>query len=140
MPAMLRRPVAVFAVSGALFVAACGGREDGGAREAHEQQVTPAQAVGEIGKVRAGLDSAMASLKAGDRAKATDTLAESYVEHFERVERPLENVDPKLKEELEETIAKDLRGRVKDGAPTAEVQRLVDQVKAQLTTAQQKLE
>jgi len=139
MPAMLRRPIAVFTLSGALLVAACGGQEDDGAREAREQQITPAQAVSEIGKVRVGLDSAVASLKAGDRAQAGETLAESYVAHFERVEGPLEKVDPKLKEELEETIAKDLRGRVKDGAPTAEVQRLVDRVKAQLTMAQQKL-
>src|SRR4051794_25270654 len=142
MPAMLRRPIAVFTLSGALLVAACGGQEDDGAREAREareQQSTPAQAVSEIGKVRVGLDSAVASLKAGDRAQAGETLAESYVAHFERVEGPLEKVDPKLKEELEETIAKDLRGRVKDGAPTAEVQRLVDRVKAQLTMAQQKL-
>ncbi len=138
MPVMLRRPFAALALSGALLVSACGGEEDS-AQPRREQQATPAEALDEISRVRAGLDEALASLKAGDRAKAGEALAESYLEHFEKVEGPLDRVDHELNEQLEEAIGKEIRGRIKDGASTAEIRRMIDRAKTQLDSAEQKL-
>ena len=137
----LRRPLLALALAGSLGISACGGDDSGGSadREAQEGQATPAQAVGEIGKVRTALDSAVASLKAGNARKADETVAEGYLDHFEKVEGPLGKVDDELNESLEDAIRTDLRGRIKDGASVAEVQAMVRRIKADLAEAEQKL-
>ena len=72
-------------------------------------------------------------------AAAGEALAEGYVEHFEKVEGPLEKVDPELKEKLEESISTDLRDKIKSGASRAEVQQLAHLIRAELDTAESKL-
>ena len=136
----LRRPLLALALAGSLGVSACGGDDGGSAdREAEEAQATPAQAVAEIGEVRTALDRAVALLKAGNARQAEETVAEGYVEHFEKVEGPLEKVDGELNENLEEAISTDLRRRIKQGASVAEVRSMVRRVKADLAEAERKL-
>jgi hypothetical protein len=136
----LRRPLLALALAGSLGISACGGDESGSAdREAEEAQATPAQAVAEIGEVRTALDRAVASLKAGNAKQAEETVAEGYLQHFEKVEGPLEKVDGELNEHLEEAISTDLRRRIKQGASVAEVRGMVRRVKADLAEAERKL-
>jgi hypothetical protein len=137
----LRRPLLALALAGSLGVSACGGDDSGGSasREAEEAQATPAQAVAEIGEVRTALDRAVASLKAGNAQRAEETVAEGYLQHFEKVEGPLEKVDGELNEHLEEAISTDLRQRIRQGASVAEVRAMVRRVKADLAEAERKL-
>ena len=134
----LRRFIPVLALSGSLLLAACGGSDSSSEAES-EASTTPAQARAEIGKVQTAIGDALASMKQGNRAAAGEAVAEGYVEHFEKVEGPLEKVDPELKEKLEESISTDLRGKIKSGASRAEVQQLAGSIRADLDTAESKL-
>jgi SMC interacting uncharacterized protein involved in chromosome segregation len=119
-------------------IAACGGDDDN-ASQAAEEQSTPAEAVQEIAAVRTGLGRAVVQLRAGDRKAAEETVAESYLQHFEKVEGPLDKVDHELNEELEETIKGELREKISGGAPVGEVEKLVREVEGDLDTAEAKL-
>jgi hypothetical protein len=134
----LRPFIPVLALSGSLLLAACGGSDSSSEAES-EASATPAQARAEIGKVQTAIGDALASLKQGNRAAAGEAIAEGYVEHFEKVEGPLEKVDPELKEKLEESISTDLRDKIKSGASRAEVQQLAGSIRADLATAESKL-
>src|SRR4051794_21067198 len=133
----VRSLLTALAVASTLALAACGNDEESG--ETAEESTTPQQAIGEIGTVRANLDTALRQLESGDYPAAEETLAESYTEHFEKVEGPLGNVDHELNEEIEETLATKLRGRVKYGAPAGDVEALIGAVKRDLETAEAKL-
>jgi SMC interacting uncharacterized protein involved in chromosome segregation len=126
----------------ALALAACGDDEDSG--EAAESSVTPETAIEEIGAVRTGLDDAIASYADGDAATAADTVNETYLEHFELVEVPLEEADEELNEELEEQIREELVAEIESEAPRRNVEDLVaeignglDEAEAALTAASQ---
>jgi hypothetical protein len=134
----LRRVVVCLTLASSLALAACGGSESE-SEEAAEQQSTPAQARAEIAEVRNGLDVAVATLREGDAKAADDEVSEAYLEHFEKVEGPLEQVDHELTEKLEDSIREELRGGIQAGAPVAEIQTMVKQIKADLATAEQKL-
>jgi predicted outer membrane protein len=129
-----RHVVLSVALVGALGLAACGSDEDEGG-EAAEAQATPAQAVTEIAKTRAALEASLVALRSGNRQKAQDTVAEGYLQHFEKVEAPLGKVDEPLKERIEDTINEEIRGKIKDGGSVAEVKRLVDETEADLAKA-----
>jgi DNA anti-recombination protein RmuC len=136
----LRRPLLALALAGSLGISACGDDSGSADRQAEEEaQATPAQAVAEIGEVRTALDRAVASLKAGNARQAEETVAEGYLQHFEKVEGPLEKVDGELNESLEEAISTDLRQRIKRGASLTEVRAMVGRVKADLAEAERKL-
>ena len=134
----LRTAAVSLALVSALVVAACGG-SDTESEEAAEQQATPAQARVEIGEVRKALDTAVASLRDGDAKAADDAVSEGYLQHFEKVEGPLGNVDAELNEKLEDSIRQELREKIQDGASVGEVTRMVSAIKADLATAEQKL-
>jgi ABC-type enterochelin transport system substrate-binding protein len=134
----LRTALVSLALVSALALAACGGESE--SEEAAEQNATPAQARAEIGEVRKALDTAVAELKEGDAKAADNTVSEGYLEHFEKVEGPLEKVDGQLNEELEDSIREDLRETIQDGGSVAEVTQKIDAIKADLATAEQKLQ
>lgn len=125
------------AVAATLGLAACGDDEkDGGAAE---HQATPAQAVAKIGKVRTGLDRALATYRSGDKSAAEQQVADAYLEHFELVEGPLGKVDRELNKKLEEAISTELRNKMKTGAAEADIAALVADVKRDLAAAEAKL-
>jgi hypothetical protein len=134
----LRPFIPVLALSGSLLLAACGGSDSSSEAES-EASATPAQARAEIGKVQTAIGDALASLKQGNRAAAGEAIAEGYVEHFEKVEGPLEKVDPELKEKLEDSISTDLRAKIKRGASRADVEQLATSIRSDLDTAERKL-
>ena len=133
----LRTAFVSLALVSALALAACGGESE--SEEAAEQNATPAQARAEIGEVRKALDTAVAQLQEGDAKAADNTVSEGYLEHFEKVEGPLDKVDHELNEKLEDSIREELREKIQDGGSVAEVTRMVDAIKADLATAEQKL-
>jgi hypothetical protein len=132
----IRRTLATVITAAALGLVACGGGGGSDETSAEAAQATPAQAVTEIAAVRRALDDGLAALQSGDRTKADDIVSEGYLEHFEKVEGPLEKVDGELKEELEESINGDTRDKIKNGASTADVEKLAKQ---DLDEAQTKL-
>lgn len=120
----------------ALSAAGCGGTAEAESEEA----VTPAEAVAEIGEIRTMLDDAVEQYRGGDAEAAETTVGDVYLEHFERVEHPLEEVDHEFMEELEHTISTTIRERIKQGAPADEVEQLVAETKQALARAEDLLE
>src|SRR3954462_12214875 len=133
----LRSAALTFALSSGFALAACGGDEK--SSEAAAEQSSPSVALTEIVAVKAGLDKAVTELRGGDAKAAEETVADTYVDHFEKVEDPLDKVDHELNEELEEAISGDLRKEISDGATAAQVSKHVDEIKADLDTAAEKL-
>jgi hypothetical protein len=136
----LRSAALSIAVSGSFALAACGSEDKGSASDASaEESSSPAAAVREIAAVKAGLDTAVQQVKSGDSKAAEETVSNTYVDHFEKVEGPLGKVDHELNEELEEGLSTDLRKEISQGASAAAISKHVDQLKADLDTAAEKL-
>ena len=133
----LRSAALTVALSSGFALAACG--SDDKSSESTAEQSSPAVALTEIVAVKAGLDKAVTELRGGDAKAAEETVADTYVDHFEKVEDPLDKVDHELNEELEEAISGDLRKEISGGAPVAQVSKHVDEIKADLDTAAEKL-
>jgi hypothetical protein len=136
----LRSAALSIAVSSSFALAACGNDDKGSASESSaEESATPAAAVKEIAAVKAGLDTAVQQVRSGDAETAEETVSNTYVDHFEKVEGPLDKVDHELNEELEEGISTELRKELSGGASAAAVSKHVDELKADLDTAAEKL-
>jgi ABC-type glycerol-3-phosphate transport system substrate-binding protein len=120
----------------ALAAAGCGGSDEAEAEEA----VTPAEAATEVGEIKTLLDEAVEEYRGGDAAAAEETVGDAYLEHFEKVEHPLEEIDHEFMEDLEHTISTTIRERIKQGAPADDVAQLVDETKVELDRAQDLLE
>ena len=134
------RPWAAVTLIGAVFgLIACG--DDSTDEPSREEQatVTPAKAIEEIGVVEANLQAAETAYAAGATARAEELVSTAYLEHFELVEVPLEEKNHELNEELEELIREELRKAIKDGAPPAQVRRLVNEAEAGLQEARTEL-
>lgn len=67
--------------------------------------------------------------------EAEELAIKAYLENFELVEGPLGEVDPELNEELERLIREELRQLIKDRAPVAEVNQLVEKITGKLEAA-----
>jgi hypothetical protein len=137
-----RRPIAAAALTILLAPAliACGDDSESDEAAEAEASVTPEQAIEEIAAVRSGLDDALATYETGDATAAADTVSETYLQHFELVEVPLEEADEELNEELEEGIREELVAEMEAEAPAAEVKRLVADLNAELDEAEKVLE
>lgn len=130
---------ALFLAAAALALAACGG-DDEAPSESGEAAVSAAEAIPEIDAVRANLDKSLAAYRDGDADAAEQLAGDAYLEHFELVEGPLEEVDPELTEELEELIREELRGAILDERSVGEVKSLVEEAESGLDEAEKKLE
>ena len=139
---MLRRSLMLATlVLAALVAAGCGGSEEaGGSATAEEESLTPQAAAEEISEIERMLDEALASYEAGDAAEAEEIVGDAYLEHFEKVEHPLEEVDHELMEELEVLISTTLRDEIRAGASTPEIEGLVSAAKTGLAEARSLLE
>jgi hypothetical protein len=136
----LRSAALSIAVSSSFALAACGSDDKGSASETSaDESTSPALAIQEIAAVKAGLDTAAQQVRNGDSKAAEETVSNTYVDHFEKVEGPLDKVDHELNEELEEGISTDLRKEISGGASAAAVSKHVNQLKADLDTAAEKL-
>ena len=131
----IRNIVLALAAVSALAVTACGDDE----KKTQSAETTPAAAIEEANKTSVGLTTALKTYKDGDKAAAEEQVSETYLQHFELVEGPLDEVDHELNEELEGAINEELRNEIKGGAKPAEVQKLVDEIKTDLDSAESKL-
>jgi hypothetical protein len=116
--------------------AGCGGSDS----DSSEENVTPAQAVIEVGRIRTLLDDAVVDYRAGRRDAAEETVGDAYLEHFEHVEDPLGERDHELMEDLEHRISTEIRDEMKDGTPPDQVATLIAETKADLDTAKARLQ
>jgi hypothetical protein len=136
------RPFTLAASVAALALLAGCGDNDSSTSEAEEAEhaSTPQKAISEIGAVRAGLAAGLAAYSQGNAEKAEELIGETYLEHFELVEHPLEEVDEELNEELELLISTEIRSEIKDGASPAQVRALVAEANRELSQAEKALE
>jgi hypothetical protein len=133
----VRSALSVAAIGSVVALSACGDDEKSSESEA-EAKASPQQAITEIAAVRTALGQAVDQVKAGDKAAADSTVSEAYLQHFEKVEGPLEERDHELNEKLEDSIREELRDTIKTGSAT-EVEALVEEIEGDLTTAEAKL-
>jgi hypothetical protein len=133
----VRSALSVAAIGSVVALSACGDDEKSSEPEA-EAKASPQQAITEIAAVRTALGQAVDQVKAGDKAAADSTVSEAYLQHFEKVEGPLEERDHELNEKLEDSIREELRDTIKTGSAT-EVEALVEEIEGDLTTAEAKL-
>jgi hypothetical protein len=127
-------------VLGSLSLAACGEDDSSGTAKQTTGKSSTERAVSEADKTSQGLDEAVDQLRSGDRKAAEETVAETYLNHFELVEGPLEKVDHEFNEELEEGISGELRKKIRSGESAKDVEREVDALQDDLATAKRKLE
>ncbi len=121
----------------ALALAACGDDEDESSEEA---AASPDEAIAEIAEVRTGLADAVDLYGEGDAEAAAEAVNETYLQHFEIVEGPLEEADEELNEELEEQIREELVAEIESGAPKPKVNGLVAEIESGLGQAEAALE
>jgi len=117
----------------------CGSSGDGDKAEEAEHATTPQQAIAQIAQVRSGLAQALATYKAGDASAADEQVGDTYLQHFELVEGPLDDADHELNEQLEDTIREELRERIRSGASATAVAALVREIDGKLDDAEQAL-
>ncbi|MGI9021109.1 MAG: hypothetical protein ACR2G3_10405 [Solirubrobacterales bacterium] len=130
----MKRATATVIFAGALALAGCGGDDEGS--EGAEATATPQEAIEQIAEVRAGLTDALASYAQNDAEAAAETVNETYLQHFEVVEGPLEEADEELNEGLEDQIREELVSEIEAGAPRAEVSTLVARIEKGLAEAE----
>jgi hypothetical protein len=123
-------------------VAACGSDDDStsGATAMEEGDLTAEEAAAEIDEIKRMLDEALMQYRQGDKTAADTTVGDAYLEHFEKVEHPLEERDHELMEDLEHRISTEIRDEMKKGSPPDEVAALVNETKTDLDTAKAKLQ
>ncbi|MGH3063741.1 MAG: hypothetical protein ACRDMK_05325 [Gaiellaceae bacterium] len=135
----------------ALTVTACGSdddsspaaataTEDGEDEGEEEGEITAEEAAAEIDEIKRMLDEGLAQYQDGDTEAADTTVGDAYLEHFEKVEHPLEEQDHELMEDLEHRISTEIRDEMNEGASADEVAALVEETKADLDTAKTKLQ
>jgi hypothetical protein len=135
----------------ALTVTACGSDDDsspsaatateeGGEEGEEEGEITAEEAAAEIDEIKRMLDEGLAQYQDGDADAADTTVGDAYLEHFEKVEHPLEEQDHELMEDLEHRISTEIRDEMKEGASADEVAALIEETKADLDTAKTKLQ
>ena len=131
----------------AFTVTACGSDDDSSPSAAttteegeEEGEITAEEAAAEIDEIKRMLDEGLAQYKDGNEEAADTTVGDAYLEHFEKVEHPLEEQDHELMEDLEHRISTEIRDEMKEGASADEVAALVEQTKADLDTAKAKLQ
>jgi hypothetical protein len=131
----MRKTIFVLIIAlGALTLAACGGSDSGSADAASSQEATA-----EIDEIKTMLDDSLSKYRSGDAEAAEQIVGDAYLEHFEKVEHPLEERDRELMEKLEKRISTEIRDEMKSGAEANTIASLIDETKMDLDTAKAKL-
>jgi len=135
--------VLLFAViaMAALALSLGGGATAGAVNTQAASSVSKAEAIRQLGVVRASIDDTLALTKDGKAAEAFAQAKDGYLSHFELVEIPLRVVDARLTADAETKFA-EIRGLISSGAPVGEVRanivdlrRIIDSAERQLTGA-----
>jgi hypothetical protein len=126
--------IALGALMSGVALAACGGG-DSGSGDAFSSQ----EATAEIDEIKTMLDDGLTKYRSGDADAAEQIVGDAYLEHFEKVEHPLEERDPELMEKLEKRISTEIRDEMKSGTEADTIASLIDETKMDLDTAKAKL-
>jgi high-affinity iron transporter len=104
-----------------------------------QQSISRAEAIRQLGVVRASIDQTLELVKQGKIDEAYAQAKTGYLDHFEYVEIPLRVVAPDLTADAETKFA-EIRGLIKDKAPVdvvrtniIELRRLIDDTERRLT-------
>jgi hypothetical protein len=126
----------------AVTATACGSDDDDSSPAAatSEGEITSEEAAAEIDEIKRMLDEGLEQYRSGDKDAADTTVGDAYLEHFEKVEHPLEERDHEFMEELEHRISTEIRDEMKSDAPADEVAALVDETKTDLDKAKAMLQ
>lgn len=140
-PIRARRSLAALGIAAAIGLGACTGAAATPAPTASPTAAASAaiDLAAEVDATIAGLEEALTKYRAGDRQGALDAIAETYENHFELVEHPLEEVDHDFMENLEELIAVKTRAVIQDGKPVADLEALVTEARTLLAQAKDML-
>jgi len=130
--------LAALALVGALTLTACGDPEKKDV-PAKGQNATRDQALQEIDIVRKDLVRATHMLQTGRRKPAGEVVSETYVQHYEKVEKVLGSIDDELNEKLEEALSVKLRRMIRGETPVPKIVKYITRVDADLGRAQDKL-
>jgi flagellar motor switch protein FliG len=130
--------LAALLVACAVALPACGNPEKKDV-PAQSQNATRDQALQEIDVVRKDLIRVNHRLQTGQRKVAAEIVAQTYVGHFEKVEKVLGKTDAKLKEKLEENLSGKLRHMIKSGVAVPKLVKFVTAIDADLGRAQDEL-
>jgi high-affinity iron transporter len=104
-----------------------------------QQSISRAEAIRQLGVVRASIDQTLELVKQGKVDEAYAQAKTGYLDHFEYVEIPLRVVAPDLTADAETKFA-EIRGLIQDRAPVdvvrtniIELRRLIDDTERRLT-------
>jgi high-affinity iron transporter len=104
-----------------------------------QQSISRAEAIRQLGVVRASIDQTLELVKQGKVDEAYAQAKTGYLDHFEYVELPLRVVAPDLTADAETKFA-EIRGLIQDRAPVdvvrtniIELRRLIDDTERRLT-------
>jgi hypothetical protein len=127
----IRSALSAIAVGSVVALTACGNDKN---ESASEPKVSNEQAITEVEATRNGLSEALDKSKAGRDQEADNLASEAYLQHFEKVEGPLEEANHELNEQLEESISQEYRAKLKAG-DTAGAEDLLAEINRNLTLA-----
>ncbi len=130
--------VAVSAALASVALVACGNPP---AKDvpAKGETATPEQALQEIDVVRKDLIRVTHMLQTGRRKPAGEVAAETYVQHYEKVEHVLGGIDKKLNEKIEENLSGKLRQEIRGKTPVKKIVKFITAIDADLGRAQDEL-
>jgi hypothetical protein len=126
--------IALGALMSGVALAACGGGDSRSGEAVSSQEATA-----EIDEIKTMLDDGLTKYRSGDADAAEQIVGDAYLEHFEKVEHPLEERDPELMEKLEKRISTEIRDEMKSGTEADTIASLIDETKMDLDTAKAKL-
>ena len=80
------------------------------------------EAVRELLATTQGYTQAQQAFSAGDRGRALELMNTAYLEHFERTEAWIDQaISKEYRESVESAISRDLRRKLRDGAPDQDI-------------------
>jgi hypothetical protein len=89
-----------------------------------------------LSTIRNLLDKSITELNAGNFTGASELVDIAYIDNYEYIEGPLEELDSELMEETEVMIREDLANAIEDKKPLEEITTLHNNIKSNLDMAE----
>ena len=89
-----------------------------------------------LSHIRTLLDKSITELNAGNYTGASELVDIAYIDNYEYIEDPLEELDSELMEETEVMIREDFASAIEDQKPIDEITTLHNNIKSNLDTAE----
>ncbi|HYY44013.1 MAG TPA: hypothetical protein VE975_02355 [Actinomycetota bacterium] len=89
-----------------------------------------------IAEIEEKLEEVRAAYDSGAADRAAELVADTYIEHYEKIEGKVIEQAPEVNEELEPLLGAELRRMILEGAPKKEVAEAIDKAQALLKEAE----